>query len=331
MHWLTLQFETTHEASDLISEYMRALGADGVEVQDAEEIEAIINHPDSLTYADEGFFESLSPAVLIKAYFAFLDEQVQFVKQPDMMSDNKGLKESGTVSELEIAVRQKLNDFSDFIDLGAGYTGYQLLDDADWAENWKQHYRTLKLTSRLTVNPSWIAYEPGPEEIVIQMDPGSAFGTGTHETTALCAEILDRQLKGNESILDLGTGSGILAIIAAKLGAACVEAIDIDPMAVAVAKQNIEDNDVTIDCHTGELQQAKQPKYQVIVANIIASVILELLPDLSMRLAKEGRLIVSGIIKEREKEILQKVSEQGLQIEARYERNDWLAFVLTKI
>ena len=331
MRWFALSFLTTHEASDLLAEFVRSLGADGVEVQDAEEIKAIIKDPASLTYADEGFIDSLNPQVQIRAYFSYAEGKLYFSRQSDLLFNGGIQKEEGTLEELEKIIISQISQFRHYISLGDGYAGAKLIDDEDWAQNWKKHYQTLKLTDRLTINPSWITYKPEPHEIVIKMDPGSAFGTGTHETTALCAEILDQIHVVGRDVLDLGTGSGILAIIAAKLGAATVEAIDIDPLAVAVAKQNIADNQVQVDCHTGELKQARKTCYSIIVVNIIADVILSLLKQLKYLLDGGGCLILSGIINNREDEIRKAVSQLGLHIERRYERRDWIALLVKKV
>ena len=330
MRWFALSFRTTHEASDLLAEYVRSLGADGVEVQDAEEIKAIIQDPASLTYADEGFINSLDSQVKIRAYFSYAENKLYFSRHSDFMSEGVVRKEAGSLETLEHLIVEQLSQFRQFIDIGEGYAGAQLIDEVDWAENWKKYYQTLRLTNRLTVNPSWIDYKPEANEIVIKMDPGSAFGTGTHETTALCAEILDQMNMEGQDVLDLGTGSGLLAIIAAKLGAASVEAIDIDPLAAAVAKQNIAANKVRVNCHAGELKQAGKQVYSILVVNIIADVILDLLTDLDKRLAEDGHLILSGIISDREMDILKAVRRLGLCVEQKLVRRDWVAMLIKK-
>lgn len=330
MNWIELSFKTTHEASDLLAEFLTAAGADGIQVQDASEIMDIIKDPASLTYADEGFIEQLDPAVQVKAYFAKFTEGIRYVKKVDFFRDKPADKEWGTLEDLVTELKEYIEQFRAFMDMGEGYLGHRTIADADWAENWKKYYQTLHLTSRLVINPSWLSYSAAPQEIVVTMDPGSAFGTGTHETTILCAEKLDQLVKQGDTVLDLGTGSGILAIIAALIGAGHVEAIDIDPMAISVAQQNIIENEVEIDCHTGQLADAHLRKYGLIVANILADVILELLPDLNHRLEAGGLLIASGIIDERGDEISRAALADGMELVDLQQRNDWIALTFRR-
>ena len=208
--------------------------------------------------------------------------------------------------------------------------GYREIEEDDWSDGWKKYYETLHLTKRLVINPSWIEYEAAAGEIVIELDPGSAFGTGTHETTALCASILDRVLKPQNSILDLGTGSGILAIIAAKLGCQDVEAIDIDQMAVEVAAANAAINQTDIQYHAGELKDAYKTKYDIIVANIIADIIISLSSDFPQYMHDNSILIVSGIIEDKAAAVREKLSQAGLKLVEEQDSNDWHAMVWQK-
>ena len=154
------------------------------------------------------------------------------------------------------------------------------MKDEDWANNWKKYYTAFKISDRVAVCPSWIDPATIDSEYKIILDPGSAFGTGTHETTSMCAEILDKYLPAGADVLDLGTGSGILAIIAKLLGAGRIEAVDIDSLAVRVAEDNCRINGCEdIDCYTGELKSVKRSDYDVIVANIIADIIEPLYDD----------------------------------------------------
>ncbi len=330
MRWLALKIDTTHEASELITDFLSSLGADGVQVQDAAEIRDLLADPASLAYADDGFIDSLEETVHILAYFAEFPEGVRRnrdigLSAGDLYDD--AVKIHVPLPELESLIRDRLAGFGQYLDIGPGYLGWQEVREEDWADGWKKYYNTLHLTERLVINPSWIDYQPAAGEIVISLDPGSAFGTGTHETTALCAELLDELLIAGDQVLDLGTGSGILAIIAGKLGAGAVEAIDIDQLAVAVAKDNCRLNNVMADCHQGELKDARQPAYDLIVANIIADVIAALVGDIPGRLAPEGLLIASGIIREKLDLVLAAAAKAGLENVVQRERRDWCAVV----
>lgn len=334
MRWLELSFSTTHEAAELITDFLSSLGADGVQVMDAEEIKGILNDPESLTYADDGFIDSLDPKVQIKAYFAEFDQGVRRNEDISFTSDelyDDVPKTYCLLSELEELITGKLNEFSQFLDIGDGYQGVCEVHEEDWANGWKKYYETLHLTPRLVINPSWLLYTATPGEIVITLDPGSAFGTGTHETTAMCAQWLDDLLLEGDTVLDLGTGSGILAIIASKLGAGSVEAVDIDQMATDVAAENCRINDVSVDCHTGELKTVNAKQYDVIVANIIADVIAAIAADVPAKLADDGLFITSGIIEDKADRVIAACRTAGLTVTARAEKNGWVSLVFQKI
>jgi ribosomal protein L11 methyltransferase len=333
MRWLELSFATTHEAAELITDFLSSLGADGVQVQDAEEIRGILADPNSLTYADEGFLDSLDPKVQIKAYFAEFDQGVRRNEDISLTSDelyDDAPKTYSPLAELEGVICERLTTFGEFLDIGEGYLGVQEVHEEDWANGWKKYYETLHLTPRLVINPSWVDYTPSDDEIVITLDPGSAFGTGTHETTAMCAQWMDDLLLEGDDVLDLGCGSGILAIIAARLGAASVEAVDIDQLATDVAIVNCTLNDVDVDCHTGELKDVCRPQYDLIVANIIADVIAAIAAGIPERLKPDGLFLTSGIIEDKADKVLAACRVAGLAQIGRSERNGWCSFVFQK-
>ncbi|MDW7658078.1 MAG: 50S ribosomal protein L11 methyltransferase [Bacillota bacterium] len=334
MRWLELLFATTHEASELLTDFLSSLGADGVQVQDAAEIREIIADPDSLSYADDAYLEQLDPVVRIKAYFAVFDQGVRCNRNPEeavwTLYDNSE-KHYRPLAELEDFIEQKLSGFAAHLDIGKGYTGWQEVREEDWAENWKQYYQTLHLTPAIVINPSWLDYTPAEGEVVIILDPGSAFGTGTHETTALCAELIDDLLLAGDRVLDLGTGSGILAIIAAKLGASSVEAIDIDALAVGVATENCRINDVAIQVHQGELKNARSGAYDLLIGNIIADVLVALMDQVPPLLAPDGLFIASGIIHDKLELVTEAARTAGLDLIVERERHDWYALVFRRV
>lgn len=333
MDWLEFCIDTTHESSEVISDFLSSLGADGVQVEDAQEIIEILQSPDNLTYADDDFMNNLDEVVHIKAYFASFAEGIRINREISLQNielyDDLP-KKFVSLTELEKIIKDKFVEIGQFLDVGKGYIGWSKVKEEDWAEGWKKYYSTTKLTERLVINPSWIAYKPAIGEIVISLDPGSAFGTGTHETTALCATMLDRIVKSGYKVLDLGCGSGILAIIAAKLGCGDVEAIDIDELAVGVARRNAAINNVDIFCHHGELKDAAVPMYDLIVANIIADVITALSSDFPSRMRPGGLLITSGIIIDKAEKVLESCRQAGLDLLESEQQNDWCAFLWRK-
>ena len=342
MQWIETLIKTTEEASDAICEMLAQLGADGIAVCDPYEIKRIIDDPDSLAYADEGYVDSLGTDVIIRAYFAELDDGLirmgaksdEYI-DPDgigMIYDNitdKSLKVDDAVAEL----KRRLNEIGEFLDVGEGFLSYSYVKDEDWANNWKADYKSFRISDRVIICPSWEDTKFAPEDVVIKLDPGSAFGTGTHETTSMCAEFIDRYVKdlGDGKLLDLGTGSGILAIIANKLGAKNVEAIDIDKLAVDVAIDNCSINGCSsIKCHTGELKDAYEDRYQLIIANIIADVIAAIVPDVKTHLTDGGVFICSGIINTKADRVRSALVKADMEIIEEQEKNDWIAMVVRK-
>ena len=204
--------------------------------------------------------------------------------------------------------------------------------EEDWAEAWKKYYHPIRI-GRVTVVPAWEEYTPEVGELILRMDPGMAFGTGTHETTRLVMEMLSEEIQGGERLLDVGTGSGILALAAAKLGADECYAYDIDPVAVRVAKENIEkDGAKNVYCGVADLLDGVDTSslYDFVVANIVADIILRLLPSLGSVMKVGARAILSGIIGERADEIRGVLEENGFSLVREASERDWYALLIQK-
>ncbi|MBQ7407212.1 MAG: 50S ribosomal protein L11 methyltransferase [Clostridia bacterium] len=206
------------------------------------------------------------------------------------------------------------------------------VSEDDWAENWKKYYKPISL-GRVTVVPAWEEYTAKEGEIIVRMDPGMAFGTGTHETTRLVMRILQDVVKGGERVLDVGTGSGILSICASKLGAKDIYAYDIDPVAVRVAKENaLADGCENITVGVSDLLKDvdRTALYGVCVANIVADIILRMLPDIGALLLPGAPLILSGIIAPRKQDVIEAASAQGFLVEREESENDWVALLVRR-
>lgn len=336
MQWVEISIVTTEDASDAITEMLAQIGADGIAVSDPYEIRRIIEDPESLAYADDGYIDSLGSDVTVKAYFAEFDDGIRLGPKNEEYISEAGIgmiygnivNTTLPVDDAIQLVKDKLADIAEFLDIGKGFDSWKYVKDEDWANNWKADYKAFRISDRVIICPSWLEPEAGEDDIVVMLDPGSAFGTGTHETTSMCAELLDRFITPNSKILDLGTGSGILAIIASKLGAGDIEAVDIDRLAVDVAIDNCEKNDCSrVNCYTGELKDVKDSGYTIIVANIIADVIAAIADGIPCKLAPDGLFICSGIINTKKDRVEKALSDAGLTIVETHEKNDWMAYV----
>ena len=208
---------------------------------------------------------------------------------------------------------------------------FEGINEDDWAESWKQYYKPVPL-GKVTIVPAWESYEARGGEVVIRMDPGMAFGTGTHETTRLVIRLMQDVLTGGERVLDVGTGSGILSICASKLGARSCNAYDIDPVAVKVARENaIADGCDNITVGVSDLLRGVDlsgGKYDFCVANIVADIIIRMLPDVRDYVMEGSPLILSGIIGERADEVREAVIRNGFAVEREIKENDWVGMLV---
>jgi ribosomal protein L11 methyltransferase len=205
---------------------------------------------------------------------------------------------------------------------------YQSIDEQDWAESWKAFFYPEAITPNLVVKPTWREFTPGPNQQVIEIDPGMAFGTGTHPTTALCVQLLEKFIKKGHAVLDVGTGSGILLIAAAKLGASRLTGVDLDPAAVAIARANLIHNRIAptrFELTCGHLIGMLTGAYDLVIANILADVIIDLLDQVPGVLKPGGIFIGSGIIQAYRDKVACKMAARGLQLEEILERGEWVA------
>lgn len=320
MSWLELSVDVDPEAVESVSELLAQHGYNGGVVVD----QPIIPGEDGTEYA----FDTSRPATL-RTYIP-LDERAE---------------------EIRARVEQALWHLGRLRPIGP--LRVQQLEEEDWANAWKQHYSIQRIGERTVVVPSWLEYEPKPGDCVLRLDPGMAFGTGLHPTTQLCVQLLEQYVRPGDHALDLGCGSGILAIAAARMGAASVLALDTDPIAVTATRENVARNEVgdRVRAAEGSLgggdalghwlygadgaapqrdqAEARGPAagqgYDLIVANIIARVIAALAPDLAAALRPGGLLIASGIIDEREAEVAAALAAAGLAPVERRQAGDWVA------
>lgn len=310
MKWAEVSIRTTHEETDIVAEIFHDVGASGVVIEDPE----LLN-----SYIDSGLFDysDLSKAdqtefVTVKAYLPAdeeLDAKLRVFEQ--------GVK--------ELARRDGHGDKD--VEISC-----QTVQDEDWADNWKAYFHTEKVGGLIVIQPSWEEYEASPDDIVVKLDPGAAFGTGTHPTTAMCIRALESLVKGGMRVFDVGTGSGVLAVAAAKLGASEVVAMDYDRTAANVAAENVRLNHVEAQVTTGVSDLLKQftGKADLVVANIIADIVIRLFAELDEHLAPGGHLLASGIIDERVADVTEAAIAHGFVIDQVMEESGWAAMVISR-
>ncbi|MGE5415219.1 MAG: 50S ribosomal protein L11 methyltransferase [Acidobacteriota bacterium] len=203
----------------------------------------------------------------------------------------------------------------------------QAVEDEDWADNWKQYYDVTRIGERLVIKPTWKEYFPENNDIIIELDPGMAFGTGTHITTRQCLQYLEQVMRGGERVLDIGTGSGILAIAAVKLGAGEVEALDLDPVAVRVANENFTDNGVAISAKEMDFNEYQGQPADIILANLTGFVIAAVLESITAHLKPGGLLIGAGISQSLWPDLRSNMEKNDLQIENTDFEEDWVGIL----
>lgn len=310
MQWCEAVVHTTTLGSDLVSDELMALGAAGTEIVDRADVPDPREAGVYWELYDPQMVEAMPEDVLVKGWFE-LNERTA-----DVM---------GLVRERLAALKAGA-----CVDMGTLALELQNVADEDWSENWKKYYKPFRIGSHLVVKPTWEPYEAQPGDQMIELDPGMAFGTGTHETTHMCMQLLEKHLRPGMRVMDVGTGSGILAIAAARLGASDVLAIDIDPNAVKVAKENVALNGVEsrVRVVEGDLCKSEAIPCDLAVANIVADAICMLAGPLTRHLQKGRLLVCSGIIREREQDVRDAAAQAGYTLFDRVEMGEWVALAL---
>ncbi|PYZ98695.1 50S ribosomal protein L11 methyltransferase [Alteribacter lacisalsi] len=308
MKWSEISIHTTQEAVEPVSNILHEAGASGVVIED----------PGDLTRAwDTTFGEvyQLSPddypeeGIILKAYLpvnSFLGE---------------------TVDEIKEAIN---NLITHDIDVGHNNVSLSEVNEEEWATAWKKYYKPVKVSDRITITPTWEEYEKvSDKELIIELDPGMAFGTGTHPTTVLCIQALEKYIQKGDQVLDVGTGSGVLSIAAAKLGAQSVLAMDLDDVAVQTANINVKLNKAqdVVSIKQNNLLEGVEERPDLIVANILAEVIVRMTDDAYAKLNPGGTLITSGIISAKREMVKEALKASGFTIAEVIEMEDWLAIV----
>jgi len=306
--WSELSIHTKNEAVEAISNILHEAGASGVVIEDSAEFAKPREDQYGEIYAlNEDDFPK--EGVIVKAY----------------LSESSFLNE--TVEEIKAAITN-LTNFN--IDIGENVVSIVEVNEEDWATAWKQYYHPVKISERFTIVPTWEDYTPvSTDELIIELDPGMAFGTGTHPTTVMCLQGLEKVVKEGDTVVDIGTGSGVLSIGAAMLGAKSVHALDLDEVAVRSAQENVALNKVSdkVEVFHGNLLDTVKEPADVVVANILAEIIMSFTDDAFTIVKPGGLYVTSGIIGAKRDDVKAALEASGFVIEEVLLMEDWVAII----
>ena len=308
MNWIKMTVRTTTEGAEAVTGALMSLGINGAMIEDKSDI-ALNQRPEGQwDIIDEEIARRMDDDVLVSSYIAG-DERAQ-----------------DTVAHVRDALR-RLSGMDLGFDAGKLTLEVSSIDDEDWAENWKSQYKPFRLGRHFVVKPTWEHYAAQEGDQILEIDPGMAFGTGTHETTGMCVALAEQYVRPGDTVIDVGTGTGILALAAAYMGAKDVLAIDIDPVAVRVAEDNICLNGMekVVRAKTGDLLEHVDEVADVVIANIIADVICMMAAPVRAHIKEGGYFICSGIARERKDEVLDALNAAGYaELDVR-DQGEWTA------
>lgn len=316
MRWNKFTLKTRTEVEDIVIASLADAGVEGVEIEDKV----------PLTESDkQQMFVDILPDCPEDDGIAYLS----FYLEEDQDKD-----------EILARVREELDDLRSFLDIGEGTITESQTEDKDWINNWKEYFHQFYVDDILII-PSWEEVKAeDADKMIIHIDPGTAFGTGMHETTQLCMRQLKKYVTSETELLDVGTGSGILSIVALKLGAKHAAGTDLDPCAITATRENLEVNNIpegAMDVMIGNIIDDKEvqdavgyEKYDIVVANILADVLVPLTPVIINQMKKGGIYITSGIIDEKEETVVEAVKAAGLEVLEVTHQNDWVSVTARK-
>ncbi len=327
MKWKKFRIKTKTEAEDIIISTLYDIGLEGAQIED--------NVP--LTPLEkEQMFVDILPQMQEDDGIAYLSFFVEETEDGELLMNGEITKEE----EILNAVKTELDGLRDFMDIGEGSIAIDETEDIDWINNWKQYFKQFYVDDILII-PSWEEVkEEDKDRMIIHIDPGTAFGTGMHETTQLCIRQLKKFVKEDTELLDVGTGSGILSIVALKLGAKHAVGTDLDPCAVPAVEENKEVNEIPaqdFDMMIGNIIDDKEvqdkvgyEKYDIVVANILADVLVPLTPVIVNQMKKGGIYITSGIIDNKEETVVKAVKAAGLEVLEVTYQGEWVSVTARK-
>lgn len=305
--WIEVRVITKSEALEPVSGIFYSLDCKGVAIEDPNDILGREQGPLTWDFADINVLEHKGKVAVVKGYFA----------------------EEDNIDDVLAYVNERLVELKEMgIDLGEGRVEHEKMHEEDWANTWKQYYKPSKVGEKIVVKPIWEEYTPKNGELVVDLDPGMAFGTGTHETTKMCIQALERYVKEDSTVFDVGCGSGILAIAAAKLGSKLAVGVDLDPVAVESSIENVKYNNLdNIEILHGNLVEVIDGKADIVVANILAEIICILADDVKRVIKEGGIFITSGIIHDRVDMVCEKLEATGFEVVEKNKDGEWNCIV----
>ena len=308
MKFIELTVHTTSEGSELIADIMWRYTSYGVAISDVKDVIALQRDKSSYwDYMDEELIAENSGDVMVKAFIAISDADA-------------------VLSQIRKDIEETVENCAGALPLGTLETTKREIEGDDWIEIWRNHFRPIHL-GNVVVVPEWIAYDKKDGEEIVKLDNNMAFGTGEHETTSMCVELLQKYITPESVCIDVGCGSGILGISAVKLGAKFAYLTDIDAVAVESAKHNSELNGVTekVVIARSDLLEDSSLKGDIMLANITADILERLAPSIPKNLKSGGTLILSGIINEKLERVVEVYSAQGLTLSEKVNKGEWNA------
>ena len=312
MKWTEVLIKVAPQAVEAVTDILYGLGAQGVAIDEPVDVQKLREDELYWDYIDEKLLENDTEETKIMAYFS---------------------EEETNLPEKIAVIKEKIRNLTEFgLSIGSGTVELSNVNQEDWESAWKQYFKPVHVTDRIVVKPEWEEYSPQEGEIVIEIDPGMAFGTGTHETTSMCINQIEKNLKAGDRVIDIGSGSGILSMAAVLLGAEKATGVDLDPVAVRVALENVELNNLQdkIEILHGNLTDVIREKADIVVANIMADIILILLEDVREFIKDDGLFISSGIIQEKRAAVEARLLEKNFSIVEVETKGEWCAITAQK-
>lgn len=303
--WTEVKVVADKKAEEVVTAILMDYAPDGLSVEDYSDIDAC-----EWDYTDEALLTKDKENIIFRIYLP------------------RGSNVLASTSE----IKKRLETASKEMNLGDFNIGFYQVNESEWVDCWKKYFKPISVGDRLVVKPSWESYDAREDEIVVEIDPGCAFGTGIHATTKLCMQLLEKHVKSGDTLLDIGSGSGILSITAAKLGASAIDAVDIDPNAVKITNANAQINGVfeKINAFKGNLFKMVQGEYDIVATNVKADIVMEMIPEVDKHLKENAKFIISGVIDYRVADVERLLGKYDYKIIEKISDDGWAAFCVEK-